>query len=197
MEKHILHGIVITEIPRPEKSRIEQFSGFTAAKIAAATHGKMALEPSIRPIYSGHRVCGPAVTVLSRMGDALWLQRVADIACEGDVIVVDGGGSAELSVVGERIMHYMMVNRGVSGLIVDGAVRDIAGAAEFGFPIWAKGSVARLYSANAPGAVNVMIQCGGLVVEPGDLVVADDTGAAIVPLEMVDHVMALVKQQIM
>ena len=190
MERHELYGVVNEEIVRPDPAIVEQFRRHDAAKIgdAMAAHGIMHHE--IKPIYPGMRAVGPAVTVLTRPGDALFIQKVADVAQAGDVIVVDAGGGKEAAVIGERISYYML-SRGIRGIVVDGAVRDKAGILEIGFPTFARAITPRIYGTLGPGAINVPIQCGGVCVNPGDLVVGDDDGVVVVPREDIKRVLEL------
>ena len=190
MEKHILHGMMNPNGAPIDKDIVEKYNALSVADVAKARNGNGVLKNSIRPTLEDKKICGRAVTVLARMGDALWMQGVADVAEEGDIVIVDGGGNMDLSIVGERIMCYMQEYRGVLGVVVDGTVRDIVGASENGFPIWAMGSVARLWTADAPGAINVTIQCGGVIVSPGDLVMADNGGVIVVPAGEIEETLA-------
>ena len=186
----MLYGIVHEHIRRPDPAVIERFRRHDTAKVgdAMAAHG--ILDHRIKPIRLGMRLCGPAVTVLTRPGDALFIQKVADVAQPGDVIVVDAGGYEEAAIIGERITYYMH-SRGIQGIVVDGAVRDTAGIAEIGFPTFAKAVTPRIYGTVGPGAINVPIQCGGIPVIPGDLILGDDDGVVAVPCDDVDRVLDL------
>jgi len=190
VERHELYGVVNEEIVRPDPAVVEQFKRHDVAKIgdAMAAHGIMHHE--IKPICPGMKVVGPAVTVLTRPGDALFIQKVADVAQAGDVIVVDAGGCKDAAVIGERISYYML-SRGIRGIVVDGAVRDKAGILEIGFPTFARAVTPRIYGTLGPGAINVPIQCGGVCVNPGDLVVGDDDGVVVVPRGDVKRVLEL------
>lgn len=180
LERHSLHGIVKTEVDRPDKKVIEGFAKHDAAKVGDAMAGSGIMNYEIKPISEGMRVAGPAVTVLTRPGDALFIQKVADIAQPGDVIVVDAGGVKDVSCIGERIAGYMH-RRGIAGFVVDGAVRDVKGIREFAFPTWCRAITPRIFGSVGPGAINVPIQCGGVAVNPGDIIVADDDGVVVVP----------------
>jgi regulator of RNase E activity RraA len=183
MEKHQQHGVVVTEITRPDPQVVAGFARHDIAKIgdAMARHGLV--DPRIKPVASGMRVLGPAVTVLTRPGDALYVAHAADVAQPGDVIVIDAGGFDDLAVIGDRIAYYMMRIRELGGVVVNGAIRDLAGIRNLGFPTFANGVAARLQGSSGPGAINIPIVCGGVLVNPGDIVVGDDDGVVIVPRE--------------
>src|SRR3981189_2747898 len=134
MEKHQQHGVVVTEITRPDPQIVAGFARHDVAKIgdAMARHGLV--DPRIKPVASGMRVLGPAVTVLTRPGDALYVAHAADVAQPGDVIVIDAGGFDVLAVIGDRIAYYMMRIRELGGVVVNGAIRDLAGIRNLGFP---------------------------------------------------------------
>ena len=189
MERHYLHGIVNEEFERPAKEIIEKFSKFTVASVSRAMDGMGLMHWEIKPISRGMKLCGPAATVLTWQGQALWLQRMADVNQEGDVVVVDASGVKDLSVIGERIGFYMWDKKHIAGLVVDGAVRDSVGFRDMGMPVFAKGICARLFGSIGPGALNVTIECGGVVVNPGDLILGDDDGVIAVPREKLGEVL--------
>lgn len=180
MERHTLHGVVNVEIERPDVALIEGFRRHEVAKVGDAMAGHGIAHSRIKPIAPGMKVCGPAVTILTRPGDALFVQKAADVAQAGDVILCDAGGGEEAAVIGERIGFYMQ-QRGIVGFVVDGAVRDQPGLVELGFPTFARAVTPRIYGSVGPGAINVPVQCGGVPVHPGDIVIGDDDGLVIVP----------------
>ena len=188
MEKHPLHGKIITAIQRPESRLIKGFSRHDTCKIgdAMAAHGLM--HYSIKPIAPGMRVCGPAVTVLTRPGDALYVQAVIDYLQPGDVVVIDAGDVRDVACIGERLAYYMKL-RGAVGIVVDGAIRDSRGIIDMGFPCFAKSVCMKIFGSNGPGAINVPLQCGGVPVNPGDIIVGDDDGVVCVPAEAAEHVL--------
>lgn len=188
MEKHLLHGKIITEIKRPPKRVIEGFSTHDVAKIGDSMGRYGLLDYRIKPVLSESTVCGTAVTVLTRPGDALYVQKIIDILKPGDVVVIDAGGIEDLSCIGERLSYYMQL-KGAAGVVVDGAVRDVRGIINIGFPAFAKSVCARIFGSNGPGAINVPIQCGGIIVNPGDIIVGDDDGVVCVPKEDAGNVL--------
>lgn len=137
-----------------------------------------ALRPYGRP---GLRAVGPAFTVKCRIADNLMLHKAIDLAQPGDVIVVDAGGESPHAVTGELMVAHMFL-RGIAGLIIDGPIRDPQGIAEVGLPVWARGVTPAGPYKDGPGEIGFPISCTGVAVNPGDLVVADDSGVAIIPL---------------
>lgn len=125
-------------------------------------------------------MCGPAFTVLTRPGDNLMVHLATGIAEPGDVIVVDGGGSLSAALVGGLIRTTAMA-RGLEGMVIDGAVRDVAEWAEGGFAIYATGHTHRGPGKDGPGKINVPIACAGLSVSPGDLLLGDADGVIAIP----------------
>src|SRR3954466_10802507 len=107
MEKHKLHGLVVRDIERPTAEQVAAFEPHDTAKVADGMGRYGVMRPEIKPIVPGMRVLGPAVTVLTRPGDALYVAHAADVAERGDVIVVDAGGFSNVAVIGERIAYYM------------------------------------------------------------------------------------------
>ena len=195
MERHFHSGVVNEQIQRPATALVERFRCHDVAKISDSMAAAGVMHHEIKPLVFGMRLLGPATTVITRPGDALFIQKVADVAQAGDVIVVDAGGGLEAIVFGERIGYYMQM-RGIQGIVVDGAVRDKRGLAEIGFPTFAKAVTPRVYGAQGPGAINVPIQCGGVTVNPGDLIVGDDDGVVVVPRADIARVADLADQHL-
>lgn len=150
----------------------------------------------IRPIWEGSKkIVGPAVTVkITAAGETKSKNHLGvkaiDVAEKGDVILIDNGGRLDTSCWG-GILANGAQGKGVSGVVVDGAVRDVDDYVEIKFPVYARGSVV----ATARGRIqedstNVMVQFGGVQVRPGDVVMADRSGVVIVPQEHVEKVVA-------
>ncbi|MBK5567886.1 RraA family protein [Ensifer sp. SSB1] len=120
-------------------------------------------------------VAAPAVTVRVRPGDNLMLHKAMEIANPGDFIVVDGGGDLSQALIGGN-MQTTAIRKGLAGFVIDGAIRDLVDWANGKMPIWARGFTHRGPSKEGPGEINVPVAVGGMVVNPGDLVVADCDG---------------------
>ena len=181
IDRHYLYGEINEEIQRPDPAVIEHFKNFSVVSIAAVTGGKGVMHPEIKPLIQTQKVCGPAVTLFGRQGDTLMIQRVGDTIQPGDVVVADVGGEKNLAVTGERLTYYIYKVRGAAGMVIDGAIRDKAGLQEMGVPLFFRGVDPKLFGAVGPGAINIRIQAGGVIVEPGDLIVGDCDGVIVVP----------------
>ncbi|SPR96385.1 RraA family protein [Cupriavidus taiwanensis] len=139
----------------------------------------------IKPKGADKKIIGPALTVQLTAGDIVDCLEVFNVARPGDVIVIDAFGETETSIWG-GLMTGLARNAGVVGAIIDGSCRDTDEAKFLGFPISAKASGPRqahtaLSGRREPLAINVPISCAGVLVNPGDLVVADEIGVAVVP----------------
>ena len=125
-------------------------------------------------------LCGVALTVRVRPGDNLMLHKALTLARPGDVIVVDGSGEPSHALAG-GLMRLAALARGVAGLVLDGAIRDVAEWAEGELPVFARGRSHRRPSKDGPGEINVPIACAGLAVSPGDVVLGDADGVLALP----------------
>lgn len=125
-------------------------------------------------------LCGTAVTVRVRPGDNLMIHKALMMVQPGDVLVIDGGGDVSQALVG-GLMRTTCLARGLGGLVIDGAIRDLCEWAQDGMPIFARGHTHRGPSKDGPGEINVPVACAGLAVLPGDLIVGDADGVIAVP----------------
>ena len=152
----------------------------TTPNVSDAMHRARAME-GIRPIVRGKRVVGKAVTVFTLDGDWAKPVEAVDFAKEGDVIVIKCSGDS--SAVWGELATRSCINRGIAGVVIDGAVRDVDDIVELGFPVFAKRVVPNAGEPKGFGEINVKIVCGGVEVKPGDWIVADDNGVMVVPKE--------------
>ncbi|AYD04429.1 RraA family protein [Neorhizobium sp. NCHU2750] len=131
--------------------------------------------------YHGSKImCGQAVTVRIRPGDNLMVHKAMMMAGAGDVIVIDGGGDLTQAVIGGLIRTTAMTKK-LGGFVIDGAIRDLAEWAEGEMPVFARGHTHRGPSKEGPGEINVPVSVGGMVVQPGDLVLGDLDGVIAIP----------------
>lgn len=167
---------IIKDFKRPDPELVKQFEGMPVANIDDNMNRTAAIDSAIKPIgYKGQMV-GTAFTIKVAQGDNLMLHAAMDLAKPGDIIVIDAGGFTERAIFGELMATYMC-KRGIKGVICDGVIRDYGGLAELkGFNVYARGAVPNGPYKNGPGEINTVITCGGQVVYPGDIVVADDDG---------------------
>ena len=180
---------IYNKINRPAAEATERLRNAGVGEISDVMRGAGVMDSGITAVYSPmKRIIGPAITVDLSPGDGLVLRAALDVAKPGDVIVANAHGMTARAILGGVIgMH--MVHRGVVGLIVDGAVRDIAEFRALGFPVMARAVTPRSgTSAAGWGEVNVPIACGGAVVNPGDVVIGDEEGLVVVPRAWVSTV---------
>ena len=143
---------------------------------------------AIKPVRSGTRLAGQARTITSMVGDNGISHVAIPLVNEGEVLVIDAGGYTDVAVWGSIMTHAAMA-RGIAGLVIDGAVRDIAEIRELGFPCFARAHVPSGPHQGFGGIIDGPISCAGCPVKPGDLVIGDDDGVAVVPLEWADDML--------
>ena len=127
-------------------------------------------------------MAGTAVTVRSRGGDNLTYLRALEFCRAGDVLVIDAGGDLNNAVIG-GILTFYAASIGMAGIVIDGAIRDVAEIRSRDFPVYARGVTHRGPYKDGPGEINVAVSVGGMVVNPGDIVVGDQDGALAIPQE--------------
>jgi regulator of RNase E activity RraA len=181
-EKHALHGRIVREFERPSQELVKRFEKHDTAKLVDSMGGYGAMHYEIKPLENNMRVLGTALTVLTRPGDALYVQKAIDETRPGDVIVISAGGYKDVCVIGERL-GYFFKRKGAVGIIVDGAIRDSIGMAADSPPTFARSTCLRIFGSTGPGAINVPVSCGGVSVSPGDIIMGDRDGVVVVPRE--------------
>lgn len=151
--------------------------------------------PGIRPFHrvSGVMV-GRALTVKTRSGDNLYIHQALEMVQPGDVIVVDGGGDVTRALIGE-IMSSIAAMRGAAGFVLDGAIRDAGAISRSDFPCFARAATHRGPYKNGPGEINVPITVGGMIVNPGDIIVGDEDGIVAFPVSGAGDLLLAVKAQ--
>jgi 4-hydroxy-4-methyl-2-oxoglutarate aldolase len=175
------HVIVRTK-RRPAPGAVEVLAKIGVATAHEAMGRRGLTHPVLRPIYAGARIAGRAVTVLSQPGDNLMIHACIEQCGPGDVLVVTTTSPSTDGMFGE-LFATQLAARGVRGLIIDAGIRDVAELTAMGFPAWSRAVSAQGTVKATPGSVNVPVVAGGALVRPGDVVIADDDGVMIVPLE--------------
>jgi 4-hydroxy-4-methyl-2-oxoglutarate aldolase len=153
-----------------------------------------ALVSAIKPLDPGRRLAGPALTVDARPGDNLVIHYALTVARPGDVLIVDAKGYTEAGPWGD-ILTLAAQKRGISGLVIDGAVRDGDRILSMGFPVFSRGLSIRAAQKNQPGLVNVPIVCGGIAINPGDWIMGDRDGVVSIARESVAAVIAVAERR--
>jgi len=139
-----------------------------------------AMKSDMKPLFEGIRFVGTAVTVKTLASDLAAAFKAIDLCKPGDVVVIDSHGSADTAFWGEN-MTLSAINRGVVGAVIDGACRDVEEIRKIRFPVICKGCVPNVGSISGYGDVNVVVQCAGVAVSPGDILIADGNGVVVVP----------------
>lgn len=142
----------------------------------------------LRPMHSGGRMAGPALTVKARPGDNLMVHKAMELARPGDVIVVDAGGDLTNAIIGE-IMVGWAIKLGIGGFLINGAIRDAGAIYAGALPVFAAGVTHRGPYKDGPGEINVPIAIDGMVIEPGDLVIGDEDGCLGIPFDEVASIL--------
>ena len=169
-------------------------STFPTATIHEAYNGKGALFHQIKPIERGMKICGPVIPVKTRPGDNLIVHKAIYVAKPGDVLVVDTSSFVEAGFWG-GIMTEAAKQRGIAGLVTDGAIRDTEEIIQTGFPVFSQAISIKGTTKTCLGLINHPIHFGGVRVEPGALIVGDSDGVVVVAREDVPEVLEKAKQR--
>lgn len=169
------------EMPDPEI--MEQFKEIPASNTADVMNRSCAMHPRIRLVSSpkAQMMVGPAFTVKGRAGDNLALHAALTYCGEGDVIVVSNEEDNTRALIGEVMMAFLYYGKKVAGIVLDGPIRDIDEIGKWDFPVYCTGTTPGGPYKEGPGEVNVPISCGGISVNPGDIILADPDGVIVIP----------------
>jgi regulator of RNase E activity RraA len=193
----------LRDFKRPDPKLAEQYREVAKCYSASCVFADVqkrggVMHSALKPIFPGKAV-GPALTVRLSPGDLQDPLVALHVAQPGDVVVVDAGGETETSVFG-GLMGSLFKNRGVQGAIIEGACRDIDELRDLGFILFSRAVTARgthtMFSGRKEDVeLNVPINCGGIVVNPGDMIIADEIGIAVVPAADLQPVLEAAREQ--
>lgn len=180
---------IIETFERPDPALVEEVRAQWVPDIAARVGVMYTMHHSIRPAYTPiPKMVGPAFTVKVPPGDNLMVKKAIFMAEPGDVIVVDARGFDHWCLGGGDMIEAAQ-SRGVHGIVMDGCYRDIDQVQEIGFPMFLRGVAPAGGPKSGPGEMNVPVCCGGVIVEPGDVVAADHEGITVVPQRAIRQVL--------
>lgn len=177
----------IGEFVRPSRDLIDRLKGLSTPTVLESLKGKYNMNSEIKPFWPGVKLAGAALTVRCHVGDNLTLHKAIELLQPGDVIVVDAGGYKETGGMWGEIMTLAAKKRGIEGIVIDGAARDISILREMNFPIFARTSSPGSTAKKTFGSINRPITCGGILVNPGDLIIGDDDGVVVIPKDRIEE----------
>lgn len=161
-------------------SRVERFARLPATCVADGLGGGNSLDWRIKPLREEYTLCGRALTVDMPAGDNEAVLRAISQTEPGRVLVIDAKGYGQRAVAGEFVIGLAKL-MGLAGVVVDGCIRDVSGIRAMDFPVFCKGSTPSASVKAGDGSVNVPVSCGGVVIQPGDIIVGDADGVVAVP----------------
>ena len=172
--------VVVRNVVRPDASVLAGLAELGVSTVHEADHRRGALDPAIRPIQSGARIAGPAVTVSCAPGDNLMVHAAVETCRPGDILIVTTTSPSTDGMIGELLATSLRAH-GVIGIVTAAGIRDVAELRAMEFPVWARAINPQGTVKASPGSVNVPVVCGRQIVHPGDAIVADDDGVVVVP----------------
>jgi 4-hydroxy-4-methyl-2-oxoglutarate aldolase len=176
-------------------SLVQQFKDIPTTAISDAMDGLNNLDSAIKPLKEDYRIAGRAITVQVPVGDNSAVLKAIGEAQPGDILIVDCKGDTYRAIAGDFVVG-MMQTMEIGALVVDGVIRDLGAIKDLNFPVFSKGTTVASSGKEGVGKTNVQISCGGVTVNPGDMIIGDMDGVVVVPQAKCEDILKRAKEKI-